>query len=143
MSSLQRTLEDPDDRSQGLQEPRCPICDQPIAHEQVARVRERIEAQERRQARETEALLTRERAAFEVKATTRIAAIEEAHAAQLVVACEEATKTANAVTASELSEAEQGKKAAEEQLSEVKANQEADLSLRLVEQREALEQDKV
>jgi hypothetical protein len=143
MSSTSRAVIPADERLQQLQELRCPVCDQPIAHEQITRVRQRMEEQKRRHARETEALLSQERANLEAKAETRIAAIEEAHATQLLAASEEATKKANQAMAGKIAEQEGNRVAAEKALAELKVSHQEQLNQRLVEQREALDQNTV
>jgi hypothetical protein len=98
-----------------IPQPQCPTCDQPIAREQLERVRDRIEEQERHQAEELERLRLAERAAAskelttrlaeaEQAATTRIKEIETAKAQEILTAQREATEQANAAVAATLAD---------------------------------------
>lgn len=144
MSSLPHNLKPPDaSGTVTLEEPRCPACDQPIAGEQVARVRERFDAVLSRERKALEASAAKEIADFKEAATARLAAMEEKHEAEVRTAREEATKAANAVNAAGLLVATQKRKAAEEELEALRANQDTVLNQRLAELREVLDEEKL
>jgi hypothetical protein len=156
MASLPHVLAPHSDHFQDIEaeSERCPTCHQPVSHEQFEEIRARIEAQERKDARDLEDLVAGATAEVEAQAATQIAAAKaeaaaqleaanKATAAQLLVARDEATKAAHAALAPKLTAAEEAKNLAERQLTEAKAAQDTALNKRLAEQREALEADKV
>jgi hypothetical protein len=135
-------------------QPTCPTCEQPIAHQQIERVRRRIEAQEQARLKEIEAIrleqeqaskaeLTAKIAEIELTNSARLQEIEEAKVVELSTAIAQAKAEAEETSATQIQELETKRIAAELLLEESQTKQEIELEQRLTEQREALDEDKV
>lgn len=138
-------------------EQRCPWCDQPIPHERYDEIHARIAAKERERTAQVERQLreqlAREKIQIEAQAKTAVeqarksgaaamAALKKTAAVKEAAAREAGKKAAEAAVAPKLAGLDKAKKAAERQLLDVQAKQDKVLTLRLREQREALEKAK-
>lgn len=121
----------------------CPLCDQPIPHEQSEAVKLRIAAREREQAAELKSQLARDRAEAEAKAKAEIEAARRQALMDVAAAREDARRAAESALAAKLRELEDGRKTAELQVATLRAEQEAREKERLAALREQLERDKI
>jgi hypothetical protein len=122
-----------------IPQPVCPTCEQPIAHEQVERIRQRIEEQEQAHLRELETLRSAEREAAKAELDTQLAEarqvaearlqqVEDAKAAELTAARQEATNQAHATSATQLAEVEEKAKVAQAQVESLMDSHEKELA---------------
>ena len=140
-----------------IDDERCPLCDQIIPHDKFDEIHARIEAKERERTAELERRLkeqvAKDKAQAEAKAqaqieqarkeaATAVAKIQEQAAAKEAAARDEARKAAEAAMTLKITQAEQAKKTAEQQLQAAKISHQSELSGRVQEVREALEKAK-
>lgn len=148
------SIDAPAGEHRGLADVRCPLCDQPIPHEQFDEIHGRIQARERQQREAVEDRVRHEveraRLAAEEEARAALAEaqaeasaererLEQAFTAREAAAIEESRKAALAEAAETLGAAERARDAAQAELETLKAQQAGELTARLQEQREALD----
>jgi hypothetical protein len=137
---------------------RCPWCEQAIPHERFAEIQRKIRAKERARAEAIEKRLEEQHQlqlaaaarkaeadleAFQKKSAVALANAQVATKQAVAAAREEAAKAVRSEMALQVQQAERAKSAAQRMLAKAKAEQDATLTARLAEQREALEKDKL
>lgn len=157
MTVTQPSVLSPAKQAAGGAEGRCPLCDQPIPHEKFDEIHARIEARERERSalveRQLREHLARQKAQVQAQADVALAQarkdgaaavleFKKAAAANESTARQEGRKAAEAAAAGKLGELEKAKKTAERQLEVLRSDQDNVLTIRLREQREALEKAK-
>jgi hypothetical protein len=120
----------------------CPWCDQPIPHERFAEITTRIEARQRERFAEITRSLSDQHALDNARLQAEIERIKDQAAATESTARADERAKALALSQAEVAEAQRAKVAAEAEARALKDAQEATLTARLNEQREAFEQDK-
>jgi hypothetical protein len=113
----------------------CPWCEQPIPHQKFAEIRDRIRANERKQARAVERRLRDEKAA----AVAQAKAAADARVGEIKKLVEQERDKSQAALAAAVAETAKLRTLTEQRLAAQKARDEGVLASRLREQREALE----
>ena len=120
----------------------CPLCEQPIPHEQSEAVRQRIAAREREQTADTELRLSQAIAAAEAKSKAAIDAAQKNSAVAIEQARDEAARSAEAKVTARLAELDAQRAAAVQKIAVLQAEHDAREKERVGALREQLERDK-
>ncbi len=121
----------------------CPMCEQPIPRELSEAVKKRIESRSRAQAADIEARIANERATAEAKAAAALEALRRQAAVDLAAARDDALRVVRDQMSAKLAELEAGRRAAEERIAALLAEQQAREMAKLAHLREQLEREKI